>query len=89
MEVCRCAGASTKAIIFSANQVSYCFAPQTKIAQAQTTSTKAIIFFSQSVCPFNESDFFQPIGCPTVMRCFISVHLVIPDWNHGTSGHIC
>jgi hypothetical protein len=63
---------STKAIIFSANQLSYCFAPQTKIAQAQTTSTKAIIFFSQSVYPFNESDIFS---ANRVSYCYDVFHL--------------
>jgi hypothetical protein len=49
---------STKAIIFSANQVSYSFAPQTKIAQAQFTSTKAIIFSANQFTPLTKAIFF-------------------------------
>jgi hypothetical protein len=75
---------STKAIFFSANQLTYCFAPQTKIAQAQNKSDH---FFSQSVCPFNESDIFS---ANRVFYCYeVSVHLVIPDWNHAACGSVC
>jgi hypothetical protein len=49
-----------------------CFAPQTKkIAQAQSTSNKSENFFTQSVYPFNESDFFS---VNRVFYGFISRH---------------
>jgi hypothetical protein len=53
---------STKAIFFSTNQVSYYFAPQTKIAQAQTTSTKAIIFSANQFAPLRKRYFFNQSG---------------------------
>jgi hypothetical protein len=53
---------STKAIFFSTNQLSYCFAPQTKIAQAQTTSTKAIIFSANQFAPSTKAIFFSQSG---------------------------
>jgi hypothetical protein len=68
----------TKAIIFSANQVSYCFAPQTK---AITFSTNQV---SYCFAPQTKAIIFQPIRCHTVMTSLISVHLVIPDLHHAS-----
>jgi hypothetical protein len=67
---------STKAIFFSANQVSYRFAPQTKaiIFSANRVSIVSRLkqkryFFSQSVCASNESDNFFSQSGVLLLRC--------------------